>query len=256
MFDLASHRGWHLVQFCARTSHLFNEATSQIVARRSDFPPRNSVHFTWGVHCCSKESKNTWEICLDSVHTSFTLYALSRGYFHLRRDFCFITSSSSYSLIRFVDTKFSYFFYLFTDGWFCAGPAPVYQHHHHSRPYAHIPSSPYERLGIRGHRPSPYPNPYHKRTDLPTQGKKHHLISFSAFIFYYFVIHSIPARCWYFLNRTYTWRNVNFVSVLRADFDGNFIQFSWSSNFQCQQKWNSKPLLILIFSIKIYPKLK
>ncbi|RMX58839.1 hypothetical protein pdam_00014473 [Pocillopora damicornis] len=54
-------------------------------------------------------------------------------------------------------------------GWFCAGPAPVYQHHHHSRPYAHIPSSPYERLGIRGHRPSPYPNPYHKRTDLPTQ---------------------------------------------------------------------------------------
>nr|BAV53120.1 brachyury transcription factor [Porites australiensis] len=54
-------------------------------------------------------------------------------------------------------------------GWFCAGPSPVYQHHHHPRPYAHIPSSPYDRLGIRGHRPSPYPNPYHKRTDLPTQ---------------------------------------------------------------------------------------
>ncbi|XP_073235944.1 T-box transcription factor T homolog 1-like [Porites lutea] len=58
-------------------------------------------------------------------------------------------------------------------GWFCAGPSPVYQHHHHPRPYAHIPSSPYDRLGIRGHRPSPYPNPYHKRTDLPTQAVAH-----------------------------------------------------------------------------------
>lgn len=67
------------------------------------------------------------------------------------------------------DLSFIYFYYI-PGGWFFAGPSPVYQHHHHSRPYAHIPSSPYDRIGIRSHRPSPYPNPYHKRADLPTQG--------------------------------------------------------------------------------------
>ncbi|XP_032233913.1 T-box transcription factor T homolog 1 isoform X2 [Nematostella vectensis] len=58
-------------------------------------------------------------------------------------------------------------------GWFCAGSTPVYPHHHHPSSYPHIPSSPYNRigqLGIRSHRPAPYPNPYHKRTDLSSPG--------------------------------------------------------------------------------------
>ena len=57
------------------------------------------------------------------------------------------------------------------DGWFCPGPAPVYPHHHHPRSYPHLSSSPYDRLGLRAHRPSPYPNPYHKRPDLTPPGK-------------------------------------------------------------------------------------
>lgn len=85
----------------------------------------------------------------------------------------FFSFRSCSSFQQFVDIEFflKLYFFFFSDGWFCAGPSPVYQHHHHSRPYAHIPSSPYDRLGIRSHRPAPYPNPYHKRTDLPTQGK-------------------------------------------------------------------------------------
>lgn len=34
------------------------------------FPLRNGVHFTWGVLCWQEEGKNTWEICLNFVHTS------------------------------------------------------------------------------------------------------------------------------------------------------------------------------------------
>ena len=63
-------------------------------------------------------------------------------------------------------------FSLFQDGWLCAAPSSMYQHHHPAGPYSHshIPPSPYDRLGLRSHRPSPYPTPYHKRTDLTTQG--------------------------------------------------------------------------------------
>lgn len=88
--------------------------------------------------------------------------------YHLERDFLslvvYVTSVSYLLIFRFLINIF------FADGWFCAGPSPVYQHHHHPTPYPHIPSSPYDRLGVRSHRPSPYPNPYRKRTDLPTQG--------------------------------------------------------------------------------------
>ena len=63
-------------------------------------------------------------------------------------------------------------FSLFQDGWLCAAPSSMYQHHHPAGPYSHshIPPSPYDRIGLRSHRPSPYPTPYHKRTDLTTQG--------------------------------------------------------------------------------------
>ncbi|XP_031572607.1 T-box transcription factor T homolog 1-like [Actinia tenebrosa] len=59
-------------------------------------------------------------------------------------------------------------------GWFCAGPPPVYSHHHHHpSSYPHISASPYRgisQLGIRSHRPAPYPNPYYKRADLSPPG--------------------------------------------------------------------------------------
>nr|AIM17864.1 brachyury protein [Acropora millepora] len=55
-------------------------------------------------------------------------------------------------------------------GWLCAAPSSMYQHHHPAGPYSHSHIPPYDRLGLRSHRPSPYPTPYHKRTDLTTQG--------------------------------------------------------------------------------------
>ncbi|XP_068670602.1 T-box transcription factor T-like [Montipora foliosa] len=55
-------------------------------------------------------------------------------------------------------------------GWLYTGPSAMYQHHHAASLYANIPSSPYDRIGLRGHRSSPYPNPYHKRTELTSQG--------------------------------------------------------------------------------------
>ena len=45
----------------------------------------------------------------------------------------------------------------------------MYPHHHH-RPYPHLTSSPYDRLGIRSHRQSPYPSPY-KRPEIGSSGK-------------------------------------------------------------------------------------
>ena len=109
---------------------------------------------------------------------------------------------------------------LVSDGWFCAGPSPVYQHHHHSRPYAHIPSSPYDRFGIRSRRPAPYPNPYHKRTDLPTQGKNN-LNDLLAIVWtpHPRNIKLLPAGI---SNPNIYSSNVNFVSIWKAAFDRNF----------------------------------
>ena len=112
------------------------------------------------------KKQKKWEISLVFVHTFFTLGVLFRI---TSNAIFFVFGRVRYQCLLLIDLSVSNNF-IFADGWFCAGPSPVYQHHHHPRPYAHIPSSPYDRLGIRGHRPSPYPNPYHKRTDLPTQG--------------------------------------------------------------------------------------
>ena len=101
-------------------------------------------------------------------HIFHTAYVIVQIFFQW--DFSvldFVLHFSDLLILNFLSNCISFF----SDGWFCAGPSPVYQHHHHSRAYTHIPSSPYDRLGIRSHRPAPYPNPYHKRTDLPTQGK-------------------------------------------------------------------------------------
>ena len=169
MFDLASNRGWHLVEFYVRTSHLFYEATYQIVAREFDFSLCETVCILLEEFFVGKKKARIREKFVSILFTHLSRYTPYRADIFTSNVTFNVLDLVRYSYLQFVDIEFSFFFV--TDGWFCAGPAPVYQHHHHSRPYAHIPSSPYDRLGIRGHRPSPYPNPYHKRTDLPTQGK-------------------------------------------------------------------------------------
>lgn len=160
--------GWHLLNLALAVHTYSLEPRIKLLRGRSTFLYEEVCRLL-EVFFVGTRWRKKWEISLTFAHTSFTLYALSCRYFHLQRVFfCF----RSCTFQRFVDIEVFLKLYLFfSDGWFCAGPSPVYQHHHHSRPYAHIPSSPYDRLGIRSHRPAPYPNPYNKRTDLPNQGK-------------------------------------------------------------------------------------
>lgn len=243
-------RRWHLVKFCAGGSHLFSRTTYQIVALKLDFTFTNKCIYYLRRSLLAIRRRKKWEISLTIVHASFTLYALSCRYFYLQCVFFFCFRSCT----LFISTICWYWGFFLNPFFQTVGFALGL------RQYTNITI-------IRGRMPTFLPRHMivwesrvtaRRLIPIPTTSERIYQLKVKTTFNYLLAIartpHSrnIKLLAAGILRPDIYSSNVNFVSIWRAVFDGNFTLVIIFLDVKClvSTKRKFESLLIIIFHLK------